>query len=204
MSLENIVRQLREKFPQAIISETAFRGETSLTVQVSEFREICRYCQDQLGFDYLIDISSVDHYGDDPRFELVYELYSLKDQHHLRLKYWLAEDAPEGPTVSDLWPTADWHEREAFDMMGIRFKDHPDLRRILMWDGFPYYPLRKEFPLEGKSTEIPEVAFTHPAPLAGGPFVTLPTDGTTQIREPRARRPEDLPELEKIKFIAEP
>jgi len=133
---------------------------------------------------------------------MVYELYSMSAGVHLRLKYRLAEDEPEAPTVSDLWPTANWHEREVFDMMGIRFKDHPDLRRILMWEGYPYFPLRKDFPLEGKPSEVPEVAFTNVAPLAGGPFVTAPTDGTTQVREPRARHLPPAPP--KDKFIAEP
>ena len=93
------------------------------------------------------------------------------------------------PTVSDIWPTANWHEREIYDMMGIRFADHPDLRRILMWDGYPYFPLRKEFPLEGLPSNMPDVAFSESAPLEGGPFVTLPSTATTKDREPRARRP---------------
>jgi NADH-quinone oxidoreductase subunit C len=126
----------------------------------------------------------------------------MKDCVHLRLKIVVSEDDCTVPTVSDIWPTADWHEREVYDMMGIRFADHPDLRRILMWDGYPYHPLRKDFPLQGKQSDLPGVAFTEPAPLAGGPFVTVPTDGTTQVREPRARHAGDLVPPEK--FIAEP
>jgi NADH-quinone oxidoreductase subunit C len=76
-------------------------------------------------------------------------------------------------------------------MMGIRFANHPDLRRILMWDGYPYFPLRKDFPLEGKPSDMPEVAFSDRAPLAGGPFVTSPNPGGTKDREPRAH-PADL------------
>ena len=87
-------------------------------------------------------------------------------------------------------------------MMGIRFAGHTDLRRILMWEGYPYHPLRKDFPLEGKPSEVPGIAFTEVAPLAGGPFVTVPTDGTTQVREPRARHAGNLPRAEK--FIEEP
>ena len=140
------------------------------------------------GFDYLIDITSIDNFGDEPRFEVVLELYSMADGAHLRLKFPVSEDDLEVPTVSDIWATADWHEREIFDMMGIRFPGHPDLRRILMWDGYPYYPLRKDFPLAGKPSEIPEVAFTKSAPLDGGPFVTFPSTATVKDREPRARR----------------
>jgi NADH-quinone oxidoreductase subunit C len=89
--------------------------------------------------------------------------------------------------VVDLWATANWHEREIYDMMGIKFTGHPDLRRIIMWEGYPYYPLRKDFPLGGKASEMPDVAFSAPAPLAGGPFVTLPSSATTEEREPRSR-----------------
>ena len=91
------------------------------------------------------------------------------------------------PTVTTVWRTADWHEREIYDMMGIRFRGHPDLRRILMWEGYPYFPLRKDFPLAGKPTDMPEVAFSKRAPLEGGPFVTVAGGKDTISREPRAR-----------------
>ena len=135
-----------------------------------------------------MDISSVDNFGEDPRFEVVYELYSMTLAVHLRLKLAVAEEV-EVPTVSNIWPTANWHEREVYDMMGLKFTGHPDLRRILMWDGYPFFPLRKEFPLEGLPSDMPDVAFTASAPLEGGPFVTSPSTATTKDREPRARRP---------------
>jgi len=194
--------KLLEAFPAAIIEESHFRDETTLRIKASALRDICFYSRDNLGFNYLIDLSSVDHFGDEPRYEVVYELYSMKDCVHLRLKISVSEDDCNVPTVSDIWPTADWHEREAYDMMGLHFTNHPDLRRILMWDGYPYHPLRKDFPLQGKHSEMAGVAFSEPAPLAGGPFVTVPTDGTTQVREPRARHAGDL--LLPEKFIAEP
>lgn len=203
MTTEDAVRRLRAQFSGAILSEKTFRGEQTLAIKLEALHDIARFCRDELGFDYLVDISSLDHFGDYPRFEMVYELCSLSAGVHLRLKALVPdEDNPVAPTISDLWPTADWHEREVFDMMGIRFDGHPDLRRILMWDGYPFYPLRKDFPLEGKPSEVPGVAFTEPAPLAGGPFVTIPTDGTTQVREPRARHAGD--ELPREKFLAEP
>ena len=196
------IQKIRAAFPNAVLNETFFRDEYSLTTALSSLRDICLHARDVLGFNYLIDVSSVDHFGEEPRFEMVYELYSMRDRIHLRLKATVSEDDCQAPTVSDIWPTADWHEREVYDMMGIRFVNHPDLRRILMWEGFPYHPLRKDFPLEGKHSDTPGVAFSHPAPLAGGPFVTVPTDGTTQVREPRARHAEDLTTPEKI--IANP
>jgi len=202
MRSDEMSGKLREAFPAAIIEESHFRDETTLRIKASSLRDICLYSRDNLGFNYLIDLSSVDHFGDEPRYEVVYELYSMKDCVHLRLKISVSEDDCNVPTVSDIWPTADWHEREAYDMMGLHFTNHPDLRRILMWDGYPYHPLRKDFPLQGKHSEMAGVAFSEPAPLAGGPFVTVPTDGTTQVREPRARHAGDL--LLPEKFIAEP
>jgi NADH-quinone oxidoreductase subunit C len=166
-----------------------FRGESTFLILPADLREVAKFCKDELSFDYLIDISSVDNFGEEPRFEIVYELYSMTLAIHLRLKLRVSEEQGEVATVSDLWPTANWHEREIFDMMGIRFADHPDLRRILMWDGYPYFPLRKEFPLEGLPSDMPDVAFSESAPLEGGPFVTSPSTATTKDREPRARRP---------------
>ncbi len=202
MTAKDAAASLKTKFSSAILEEKEFRGEVSLNVKPESLREICEHAKGQLGFDYLIDISSVDHFGYEPRFEVVYELYSMKDGVHLRLRIAVSEDSCEVPTVCDIWPTANWHEREVYDLMGIRFKDHPDLRRILMWEGYPYHPLRKDFPLEGKPSEVAELAFSDVAPLAGGPFVTVPTDGTTQVREPRARHAGEP--LVTEKFLEEP
>lgn len=203
MTLSDSVSSLRAHFGDAILGDNEFRGEKTVQFKVEVLRDLMQFCRDELKYDYLVDISSLDHFGEYPRYEMVYELYSMADGIHLRLKSTIPdEDTPSVPSVADLWPTADWHEREAYDMMGIRFDGHPDLRRILMWEGFPYYPLRKDFPLQGKPSDTPEVAFSEVAPLAGGPFVTVPTTGTTQIREPRARRAGDEPPQDK--FIAEP
>jgi len=172
-----------------IQEKTEFRGETSFTILATDLREVTKFCRDELSFDYLLDITSVDNFGDEPRFEIVYELYSMALAVHLRLKMRISEEACAVDTVSDIWPTANWHEREIYDMMGIKFNGHPDLRRILMWDGYPFFPLRKEFPLEGKPSNMPDIAFSSAAPMEGGPFVTSPSTATTKDREPRARPP---------------
>jgi NADH-quinone oxidoreductase subunit C len=189
MALQESIAAIEGKF--SILGKTEFRGETTLGIKREEIAEICRFCKESLGFDYLLDVTSVDNFGNEPRFEVLYELSTVATNQHLRLKITVSEDDPSVATVSDIWPTANWHEREIYDMMGITFTGHPDLRRIIMWDGYPYYPLRKDFPLGGKSSEVPDVAFTKPAPLEGGPFVTVPTTATTKDREPRARGLED-------------
>jgi NADH-quinone oxidoreductase subunit C len=189
MGAPDLLLSLGESLGPKIQERIEFRGETTIIIDRADIREVAKFCKEELSFDYLLDISSVDNFGAEPRFEVVYELYSLAKAVHLRLKLRLAEEDPTVDTVCDLWPTANWHEREIWDMMGLRFNNHPDLRRILMWEGYPYFPLRKEFPLEGLPSDMPDVAFSSAAPMEGGPFVTQPSTATTKDREPRARRP---------------
>ena len=184
--------RLKEHFGDLISEPIKFRNEITLYVNKPDrIAEVCEFAKHQLGFNYLIDISSIDDFGEDPRFTVVYELSSIQNPQHLRLKTKISEECGEIPSVTGVWRTADWHEREAYDMMGIKFTDHPNLKRILMWEGYPYFPLRKDFPLEGKPTEVPDVASTGIAPLEGGPFVTLPSSEDSSRREPRRRNPED-------------
>lgn len=190
MSGQELVDALSESFGEGIRDKAEFRGETSCTITAKDLCEIAKFCREELSFDYLIDVTSIDNLGEEPRFEIVYHLYSMPHAVHLRLKLKVPEEVGAVDTVSDIWPTANWHEREIYDMMGIKFNGHPDLRRILMWDGYPFYPLRKDFPLEGLASEMPDVAFTKVTPLEGGPFVTLPSTATSKDREPRARPPE--------------
>ena len=186
-SLE-LAQQLQVAFGELVSLLPSFRDEVSVQVHSAErIQEVCRFAKLSLGFDMLLDLSSVDQYGDDPRWVVVYELYGIAHGCHLRLRTAVSEEKSELPTVSSVWRTANWHEREVYDMMGIRFSGHPDLRRILMWDGYPYFPLRKDFPMAGKPSEMPDVAFTRQAPLEGGPFVTSPGAKDTIAREPRSR-----------------
>src|SRR5712672_397629 len=182
----DLARRLKDQFGDLISGPEEFRAELSLKVADAErMPEVCQFAKKELGFDFLVDISSIDNYGEDPRFTLVYHLYGYGHHCHLRLKTDVSEEKSELPTVTGVWRTADWHEREIYDMMGIRFRGHPDLRRILMWDGYPY------FPLGCKPSEMPDVAFSKTAPLEGGPFVTAPGGRDAIEREPRVRTPED-------------
>ncbi len=185
-------QKIKAKFGDLISEPAEFRGE--ITVKLADAEQItavCEFAKGQLGFDYLVDISSLDNYGDDPRWTVVYHLRAIVNGTEIRIETCVNEEKSELPSVLPIWRTANWHEREIYDMMGIRFSGHPDLRRILMWEGYPYFPLRKDFPLAGKPSDLPGIAFTKPAPLEGGPFVTVAGGKDSISREPRVRTPEE-------------
>ena len=187
-----LANQLQAKFGELLSVPSEFRGEVTLKLADAErIAEVCEFAKKSLSFDMLLDLTSIDNYGEDPRWTLVYELYGIGHGCHLRIKTEVSEEKSELPTVTGVWRGADWHEREIYDMMGVRFRGHPDLRRILMWDGYPYFPLRKDFPLAGKPTDLPDVAFTKSAPQEGGPFVTVAGGKDSMAREPRVRVPEN-------------
>ena len=187
----DLANQLKAKFGDLISEPEQFRGEVTVKLaDAQQIAEVCGFATSKLGFNYLVDISSVDNYGEDPRWTLVYHLRNLMNNAELRIKTDVSEEKSALPTVLGVWATSNWHEREIYDMMGIRFSGHPDLRRILMWEGYPYFPLRKDFPLAGKPTDVPEVAFTRITPMEGGPFATVPGSGDAISREPRVRVPE--------------
>ena len=191
MSSAELALQLKARFGLLVSDPQEFRGET--TVQLSDpdvVAEVCAFAKKELGFDYLVDLTTIDNYGTDPRWTVVYHLYGYGHHCHLRIKTGVSEETSELPTVTGVWRAADWNEREAFDMMGIIFHGHPDLRRILMWDGYAYFPLRKDFPLAGLPTNLPEIAFSNAAPLEGGPFATIAGGKDALSREPRVRVPE--------------
>jgi NADH-quinone oxidoreductase subunit C len=192
MTALELANQLKAQFGDFLSEPTEFRGEITLKLADAErIAEVCAFAKKQLGFNYLVDICSIDNYGDDPRWTVVYHIYGYDHFCTIRIKADVSEEKSELPTVTNVWRTADWHEREIYDMMGIRFRGHPDLRRILMWEGYPYFPLRKDFPLAGKPTNLPEVAFAKPAPLEGGPFVTIAGGKDSLSREPRVRIPDN-------------
>lgn len=182
--------QIKAKFGDLVSEPTEFCGEITLKIADAEkIFDVCSFAK-SIGFDYLVDITSIDNYGEDPRWTVLYHLRAIGKVTDIRLKIDVSEEKSELSSVLSVWRTANWHEREIYDMMGIRFRGHPDLRRILMWEGYPYHPLRKDFPLAGKPTELPGAAFTRVTPMEGGPFVTLPGTDDAIAREPRVRVPE--------------
>ena len=202
-------KKIKTKFGDLISEPSEFRGEISIKIgDAEQIVEVCNYAKNDLDFNYLVDISSIDNYGDDPRLTIVYHLRGLRNANEIRLKTDVSEEKSKLPSVISIWATANWHEREIYDMMGIHFRGHPDLRRILMWEGYPYFPLRKDFPLAGKPSELPGVAFTKLTPMEGGPFVTVAGGNSAQSREPRIRIPETdsietMSRLERRKEIQE-
>ena len=153
--MQALLDSLKEKFPAAILATRvdAARAETSVSVAAARLLEIMRYLHDapEAAFDHLTDICSVDYPEDQLRFEVVYHLHSLPLRHRLRLKARITEDDPTIASVTGIWKGAEFLEREVYDMMGIRFSGHPDLRRILMPEDYDEgYPLRKDFPTEGR------------------------------------------------------
>ncbi len=157
---EKVLEKLNMKFGNAWLEPNEFRGELTVVVAKEHIVEVCRFLKEdnQLSFNLLADMCGIDMYTPKKRFGVIYNLYSFKTGHRIRLKVFTEEDDPKVPSVTSVWRTANWHEREAFDMFGIVFEGHPDLRRIYLPEEFEYYPLRKDFPLMGipGSLELPK------------------------------------------------
>ena len=151
--MQQLVRRVQESFAAGVVHVTEWRGDVAVTVARDRVREVAQFLRDEPGmdFDYVVHVSSVDWPDDEERFEVVWEFYSIRKRHRIRLKTRVSESDCVVDSLSDLWKGADFMEREVYDMMGIRFRNHPDLRRILMPDDYTEgYPLRKDFPLRGK------------------------------------------------------
>lgn len=147
------VVKLKEKFPASVLDVTEFRGEVTITVKKEDIVSIAKVLRDELRYEYLVDVTAVDYLGKDPRFMMVYHVYSFGSKDRLRIKAPVTEAAQSIDTVSTVWTTANWLEREVFDLFGIRFNNHPDLRRILMASDWVGHPLRKDYPLQGPDRE---------------------------------------------------
>jgi NADH-quinone oxidoreductase subunit C len=132
-----------------IVDVRGYAGEMTIEIAPANLLAVLRIFKEQFGFNYLADLTASDHYTDRKRFELSYNLVSIPHQQRLRISVFVEEADPEVDSATGLYRSADWYEREAWDMMGIRFRNHPDLRRIYLPEDFAYHPLRKEFPLLG-------------------------------------------------------
>jgi NADH-quinone oxidoreductase subunit C len=147
------VVKLREKFADSVLDVKEFRGEITVTVSKEKIVSICTFLRDSLKYNFLSDVTAVDYMGSEPRFMMVYNMYSIPNKDRLRVKAPVEENAAVIDTVSGIWTIANWLEREVFDLFGITFTGHPDLRRILMTDDWVGHPLRKDYPLQGPDRE---------------------------------------------------
>lgn len=177
------VSTVREKFPQAVVETVEFRGEQTIVLHPEFLVGVCSYLQKNLRYTYLSSVTAVDWLERIPRYDVVYHLLSIPNQSQLRLKVRVGqrgEDHPSVPTVTGIWPTANWFEREIYDLFGILFSGHPDLRRILMPMDWTTHPLRKDYPLSG---------FDLPEPHWGGqvPYDVDPGVGSQTLRTPFSR-----------------
>ena len=185
---------LKARFPQLI--DRPSLDHPAVNIPAADIPALLKFLKEGSGFDMLVDLTAVDWAeGASPRFTVVYHLFSTVRHDYIRVAADCPDDsAPVVPSVTALWPGANWHEREVYDMFGIRFDGHPDLRRILMWDGYPYHPLRKDFPLAGIETELADAdiaaetgAKVLPAPMMGGPFVASSGQINLTEAEPGAK-----------------
>ena len=180
------VEAVQNTFPGAIIETSDFRTEQTLVVQPERLIEVCTYLKRDLHYDFLETVTAVDWTERIPRFDVVYQLLSLANQCFVRLKVRIGqrrEEHPAVPTVTGIWPGANWYEREVYDLFGIAFTGHPDLRRILMPSDWTTHPLRKDYPLTG---------FDLPEPHWGGqvPYTVDPGVGDyyrQTLRSPEGR-----------------
>lgn len=144
------LKALQEKFPEAIREVSFCAGEVTAVLKKESLVAVCRFLKEEpdLKMDYLSNLCGVDYPDRPERFDIVYHLFSIPHRHRLNLKIRIADGEP-APSVTGVWRTANWHEREAFDLLGVPFEGHPDLRRILMPDDWQGHPLRKEYPTRG-------------------------------------------------------
>ncbi|HUL44742.1 MAG TPA: NADH-quinone oxidoreductase subunit C [Bacteroidota bacterium] len=152
-----LLQKLREQFPSAVEVVSEFRDELTLIIRKADILPVCSFLQSNsdLSFDSIRDLCGADYHRPDDRFEVIYNIYSLKNNFRLRLKVRIDEKDLHVASVSGIWQGANWLERESYDMYGILFDGHPDLRRIYLPEEFEYYPLRKDFPLMGIPGSLP-------------------------------------------------
>jgi len=150
MSMEAVVTNLKGKFAASILEVVEFRGETTVVVKKEEIVAVSQFLKANEGFNFLTDLCGVDYLGKkDDRFMVVYHLYNMATHQRLRVKVAVPEQNAAVDSVASVWGTANWHERECWDLMGISFNNHPDLRRILMPADWVGHPLRKDYPVQG-------------------------------------------------------
>ena len=149
MAESEIIAKVEAALPGKVLESHTQCGDQTIIVSRENALETFRFLKDsaELSFNFLMDVTAVDYLGREPRFEVVYHLYASRHRHRLRVKIRVSEEDPWVASVEELWKSANWLEREVWDMFGLRFEGHPDLRRILMYEEFQGHPLRKDYPV---------------------------------------------------------
>jgi len=190
---DSTISALRQRFPS--LQERPSADHPAFDCPADQLYELMRTLREEFQYDMLVDVTAIDWDAASPRFTGVYHVLSTTRHAYLRVAADVPNDfEPTLPSIASIYPAANWHERETYDMLGILYEGHPYMRRILMWDDYPYHPLRKEFPLAGLDADFPapDVAAVAPdanvrsAPMAGGPFVAA-KHGQMSESEPRGR-----------------
>jgi NADH-quinone oxidoreductase subunit C len=150
------LKKLTEKFPDSIIETHSFRNDDTAVVKKEDVIKVFSFLRDdpELLYNFMMDLTAVDYLGKDPRFEVVYHLYSLKHNTRVRIKARVSESDCSIDSIISLWISADWFEREAYDLYGIHFQGHPNLKRLLLYDEFKGHPLRKDYPIKQRQPLI--------------------------------------------------
>jgi NADH-quinone oxidoreductase subunit C len=152
-----VIDALVARFPDAVYDPyVGVGGDDCAFAKKEKIVEVCRFLKQERGFDMAPYITAVDYLGQDPRFEVVYNLYATRTNERVRLRVKVAEQDCTIPTVTGVWRGADWFERYCWDMYGIRVDGHPDPRRVLLYEEFVGHPLRKDYPLRGRQPLVPE------------------------------------------------
>lgn len=164
------IEALQSKFNSDIIEVGLYANEHTVLVSKNRIVEVCEYLKTERSYNYLVDLAATDRFKDEDRFEVYYNLVSVSEGKRIRLKVFVDEDDLSVPTITSVFPAANWNEREAYDLMGLSFEGHEDLRRMFMPEDFEYHPLRKEFPLLGIPGSLPLPPQTPEGDLTVDPF----------------------------------
>jgi NADH-quinone oxidoreductase subunit C len=150
------VRRILERFPEAVLGTDAWRGDDTVILRREAIAGVCRFLKDEpdLGYNLFLDLTAVDHLPRVPRFEVVIHLLSIPHKHRVRLKVPIEESDPVMDTLTGVWRGTDWFEREAWDMYGIVFRGHPNLKRVLLYEAFEGHPLRKDYAIDRRQPLI--------------------------------------------------
>ncbi|MCB0718570.1 MAG: NADH-quinone oxidoreductase subunit C [Bacteroidetes bacterium] len=186
-NVQATVDALKARFGDAIVDVTLYANEHTVRIQKSVIAEVCRHLRDELGFTFLVDLGGADRFTEDERYEVFYNIVNVKAGKRIRLKVRVDEDELTVPTVMYIYPGANWNEREVFDMLGIRFDGHEDMRRVYLPEDFEYYPLRKEFPQLGIPGSLPLPPRSPEAGLTWDPFAAAHQGPTIKsYQEPKS------------------